>query len=187
MEQLFLNIGQNSDIQVIASSAYNFRIELVKKVGKDDIANLIEVSSGMANIYGKQALLNKSNIPKYFNNKTLPFVARYKGEIIGYIIGVPLEYFKKDSWAHFDINLGKENTLYTYAFVMNQKFQKKGGYAKTLKKIYINWAKKQKYKYITGHVAQGIAKRFSNNTEIVKVFLNWYGLKTPFEYYRRPL
>ena len=32
-----------------------------------------------------------------------------KGEIIGYIIGVPLEYFKQESWAHFDINLGKNS------------------------------------------------------------------------------
>ena len=63
----------------------------------------------------------------------------------------------------------------------------KGGYGKTLKRIYINWAKKQKYTYVTGHVEQGISKRFPARTEIVKIFPEWYGLKTPFEYYRRPL
>ena len=58
---------------------------------------------------------------------------------------------------------------------------------KTLKRIYINWAKKQKYHFITGHVENGISKRFPGTTETVKVFPDWYGLKTPFEYYRRTL
>ena len=187
MEQLLLKMDDASEVKVIAASAYNFRIELVKKVGKDDIPALIQISNCMADRFGKQALLTKTNIPKYFNAETFPFIARFKGEIIGYIIGVPLEYFKQESWAHFDINLGKKNTLYTYAFVVNTKYRGKGGYGKTLKRIYINWAKKQKYAYVTGHVEQGIANRFSKGTEIVKVFPNWYGLEVPFEYYRRPL
>ena len=187
MEQLLLKMDDASEVKVIAASAYNFRIELVKKVGKDDIPALIQISNCMADRFGKQALLTKTNIPKYFNVQTLPFIARFKGEIIGYIIGVPLEYFKQESWAHFDINMGKKNTLYTYAFVVNTKYRGKGGYGKTLKRIYINWAKKQKYTYVTGHVEQGIASRFSKGTEIVKVFSDWYGLEIPFEYYRRPL
>ena len=168
MKQLSLNIGEKSEVRVIASSAYQFRVELVKKVGKDDIAGLIEVSQFLAEEFGKQALLSKTNIHKYFNKDTLPFVARFKGEIIGYIIGVPLEHFKQDSWSHFDVNLRKYNTLYTYAFVMKEKYRRKGGYSKTLKRIYINWAKKQNFKYITGHVKQGFSKNFGNKTEIIK-------------------
>jgi len=187
MEQLLLKMDDESEVNVIAASAYNFRIELVKKVGKLDIPGLIEISNGMAEKFGPQALLTKTNIPKYFNAETLPFIARFKGKIIGYIIGVPLEYFKQESWSHFDVNLGKRNTLYTYAFVVNRRYRGKGGYGKTLKRIYINWAKKQKYTYVTGHVEQGIARRFSTSTKIVKVFPEWYGLKTPFEYYRRSL
>jgi hypothetical protein len=187
MKQLSLNIGEKSEVRVIASSAYQFRVELVKKVGKDDINGLIEVSKYLANKFGKQALLSKTNIHKYFNKDTLPFVARFKGEIIGYIIGVPLEHFKQDSWSHFDVNLGKYNTLYTYAFVMKEKYRRKGGYSKTLKRIYINWAKKQNFKFITGHVEQGISQRFTAQTEVVKIFPMWYGVKTPFEYYRRLL
>ena len=187
MEQLLLKMDEKSEVKVIAASAFNFRIELVKKVGKDDIPGLIDISHCMADRFGPQALLTKTNIPKYFNSETLPFLARLKGEIIGYIIGVPLEYFKQESWSHFDVNLGKKNTLYTYAFVVNSKFRGKGGYGKTLKRIYVNWAKKQKYNFITGHVEQGISKSFPGNTEIVKVFPHWYGLKTPFEYYRRTL
>ena len=187
MEQLLLKMDEKSEVKVIAASAFNFRIELVKKVGKDDILRLIDISHCMADRFGSQALLTKTNIPKYFNSETLPFLARLKGKIIGYIIGVPLEYFKQESWSHFDVNLGKKNTLYTYAFVVNSKFRGKGGYGKTLKRIYVNWAKKQKYNFITGHVEQGISKSFPGNTEIVKVFPHWYGLKTPFEYYRRTL
>tara|TARA_B100001029_G_C15059951_1_gene457534 strand:- start:2355 stop:2921 length:567 start_codon:yes stop_codon:yes gene_type:complete len=187
MEQLLLKMDDKSDVKVIAASAHQFRIELVKKVGKDDIPGLIEISHCMADRFGRQALLTKTNIPKYFNSETLPFLARYKGEIIGYIIGVPLEYFKQESWSHYDVHLGKKNTLYTYAFVVKNKYRNKGGYGKTLKRIYINWAKKQKYNFVTGHVEQGISKRFSKKTEVVKVFQDWYGLKTPFEYYRRPL
>ena len=41
-----------------------------------------------------------------------------------------------------------------------RKYRQKGGYSKTLKKIYINWAKKQGFKYITGHVRQGSQETF---------------------------
>jgi len=101
MEQLLLKMDEKSEVKVIAASAFNFRIELVKKVGKDDIPGLIDISQCMADRFGSQALLTKTNIPKYFNSETLPFLARLKGEIIGYIIGVPLEYFKQESWSHF--------------------------------------------------------------------------------------
>ena len=83
MEQLLLKMDDASEVKVIAASAYNFRIELVKKVGKDDIPALIQISNCMADRFGKQALLTKTNIPKYFNSETLPFLARLKGEIIG--------------------------------------------------------------------------------------------------------
>ena len=121
-----------------------------------------------------------------FNEKTLPFIARYNKTIIGYIIGVPLEKFNNESWAHFDINLNKFNTLYTYAFVIQKKFRKKTGYSKTLKKIYINWAKKRGFKYITGHVKKQVSEKFKN-TEIIKTFNVWYDCNEPFNYYRRKI
>ena len=70
---------------------------------------------------------------------------------------------------------------------MKEKYRRKGGYSKTLKRIYINWAKKQGSKFITGHVQQGISQGFTAQAEVVKIFPMWYGVKTPFEYYRRPL
>ena len=187
MEQLLLKMDDKSDVKVIAASAYNFRIELVKKVGKDDIPGLIDISHCMAERFGTQALLTKTNIPKYFNFETLPFIARYKGEIIGYIIGVPLEYFRKEAWAHYDVNLGLNNTIYTYAFVVNAQYQSRGGYAKSLKRVYLNWVKKRNYSYITGHTELGVAKNFSKDTETVKIFPEWYNSRVSFEYYRRPI
>ena len=175
-----------SEVKTIASSKFNFKIELILSIGTEDIPDLIETSKGLVEVFGDHALLNENNIYKYFNKDTLPFIARYKGTIIGYIIGVPLEYFEQESWSHFDINLNKKNTLYTYAFVIRKKFQGKNGYAKTLKKIYLNWAKKRGYKYISGHVAHGVSKKFKK-TEIVKTYPIWYDAKYPFDYYRRTM
>ncbi len=190
MEQLALGILEKSKTKVIAEilNGFNgFKIEFIEKIGSDDIAQLIEVSEELVKKFGKSAKLTKSNITKYFNKDTLPFVARQDSKIIGYIIGVPLEYFKKEAWSHYDINLGKDNTIYTYAFVVSEQFQGRGGYAKSLKRVYLNYVKKRNYKFITGHTELGIAKNFSKETETVKIFPEWYNSRVSFEYYRRPI
>jgi hypothetical protein len=192
MEQLALGILEKSKTKVIAEglNGFNgFKIELIEKIGSDDIAQLIEVSEELVKKFGDSAKLTKSNITKYFNKDTLPFVARQNSKIIGYIIGVPLEYFTKEAWAHFDINLGKKNTIYTYAFVVGAQFQGRGGFSKSLKRVYLNWVKKlpQNYKFITGHTELGVAKNFSKETETVKIFPEWYNSRVSFEYYRRPI
>lgn len=187
MSGIPINIIEESQKKILASSANNFQIELILNIGTNDFPSLIEISKYLAVKFGNQALLTENNIYKYFNKNTLPFVARLNEKIIGYIIGVPIEKFESESWAQYDYNLGKHNTLYTYSFVVKKQYQTRGGYAKTLKRIYINWAKKKHYKYITGHVKQGISKKFSKDTQIIKIFPQWYGQETPFEYYRRPL
>ena len=187
MKQLSLNIVNKSNSEIVASSSYDYKIELIKKIGSDDIENILNISKDLTKIYGKRLIISEDNILKYFNKNTLPFIARYKNKIIGYIIGVPLEYFSQESWSHFDTNINKKNTIYTYAFFMNKKYRKKGGFSKTLKMIYLNWAKKKGFKYVSGHVSEGISKKFSKNTEIIKIFPNWYGLNKPYEYYRRML
>ena len=150
MAQLTLNITDESEVKIIASSAFNFRIELVINLGKDDFSDIFNISKDLAEIFDNNFLLDKDNVYKYFNDSTRPFLARYKGEVIGYIIGVPIEKFQSESWARHDINIGKDNTIYTYAYIMNKKYRKIGGYSKTLKRVYINWAKKQNYKYVSG-------------------------------------
>lgn len=187
MKQLSLDIGIDSEFEVIASSAFNFRIELIKKVGEKDLKELIKISKELKKKNGEKLLMTEHNIYKYFSEDTIPFIARYNSKIIGYIIGVPLENFHNESWSHYDNNLGQNNTLYTYAFVLKTQFRKKGGYAKSLKLIYLNWARKNNYKFVSGHVRKGISKKFSKDTTIIKNFPNWNGINIPFEYYRRPL
>ena len=90
MKQLSLNIVNKSISQIVASSSYDFKIELIKSIGSDDIQNILDISKDLSKIYGNRLIMNNDNIHKYFNDNTLPFIARYKKEIIGYIIGVPL-------------------------------------------------------------------------------------------------
>ena len=118
------------------------------KSHKEIQSSIIKISKDLSDIFGNNSLLTEDNIHKYFNHNTLPFIASFNKKIIGYIIGVPLEYFDNHSWAQYDTNLGKNNTIYTYAFLISKNYRKRGGYGKTLKKIYLNWAKKRNFNYI---------------------------------------
>ena len=177
---------ENSSKTKIIASTNVFQIEKVEKVGKADYPQLIEISLHLAKEYGRQAVLTKSTIEKYFNtDKSLPFIARYQDEIIGYIIGIPLEELRQESWAVNDDNFGKYNTLYTYAFVIMEKY-KSNGYARMLKRVYLSWAqKKSSIKYITGHVITGTSNTADKNMTIISRIDNWQGTKKSFEYYRR--
>jgi len=177
----------DSIYEIIAEASNSLKIKLIKKLGNDDKNKIINLSKELEPIFGSDGILTISNIDKYFNDKTYPFIAEFNNDIIGFIIGVPLEVFKEESWSHYDINLGKNNTIYTYIFLIKAFYRKKGGYSKTLKMIYLNWCKKNNYDYVTGHVKSGISRKFSNETKIVKTFPKWYNSKLPFEYYRRPL
>ena len=178
--------SENSSKTKIIASTNVFQIEKVEKVGKADYPQLIEISLHLAKEYGRQAVLTKSTIEKYFNtDKSLPFIARYQDEIIGYIIGIPLEELRQESWAVNDDNFGKYNTLYTYAFVIMEKY-KSNGYARMLKRVYLSWAqKKSNIKYITGHVITGTSNTADKNMTIISRIDDWQGTKKSFEYYRR--
>ncbi|MAQ43760.1 MAG: hypothetical protein CMG25_04655 [Candidatus Marinimicrobia bacterium] len=181
-------MNKNDSIyQTIAEASNSLKIKLIKQLGDDDKNQIIELSKELGPIFGNDAILTISNIDKYFNKNTYPFIAEFNNHIIGFIIGVPLEVFSEESWSHYDINLGKNNTIYTYIYLMKKNYRKQGGYSKTLKMIYLNWCKKNNYNYVTGHVKSGISKKFSNSTKVVKIFPKWYNSKYPFEYYRRPL
>ena len=178
--------SNNSSKTKIIASTNVFQIEKIEEVGKADYPQLIEISLHLAKEYGRQAVLTKDTIQKYFNtNKSLPFIARYKDEIIGYIIGIPLEELHQESWAVNDENFGKYNTLYTYAFVIMEKY-KSNGYARMLKRVYVSWAQKRsKIKYITGHVIEGTSNTADENMTIISRIQNWQGTQKSFEYYRR--
>ncbi len=186
-EQLTLEIAEKTRSRIIASSSLNFQIELMEHVGEEDIPQMILISEHLVEEFTEDVRLTKTSIRKYFNYPhTLPFVARQSGEIIGYIIGVPLEYFSNDPSFQCDSNLGEKNTLYTYAFVVFQKY-KGSGFAKTLKRVYLSWAKKKGFKYVSGHVREGVSQRFTGSVQILQRFDNWHGTSKRFEYYRRPL
>lgn len=187
VEQLTLEIAVTTRSRVIASSSMNFQIELIERVGEEDIPQLIIISEHLVDEFTESARLTKASIRKYFNYPhTLPFAARFRGEIIGYMIGVPLEYFSNDPSFQCDASMGKKDTLYTYAFVVMKKY-KGNGYAKTLKRVYLSWARKKDFKYVTGHVSEGISQRFSGEVQILQRFQNWHGTSKTFEYYRRTL
>ena len=179
--------NQPSSTMDIASSG-TFKIELIKKIGSSDKIDLIEISKSLATEYGSRSLLTEKTIDIYFNREgTLPLIARSHNNIIGYIIGLPLESLSKEPWARLDENYEKYNTIYTYAFVIKDKY-KGNGYAKMLKKVYINWAKKrERITFITGHVRLGIASRFKGEIKVINQIENWQGTGKVFEYYRRNL
>ena len=176
-----------SEMKKIAMSG-PFQIELMIYVGTKDYDALIEISKSLVHEYGKPALLTPNTIQTYFNRKgSLPFIARFQGVIIGYIIGLPIEFLNKEPWALLDKNYKKNNTLYTYAFVIEKKYYQ-NGYAKMLKRVYLNWAKKQEsIRFITGHVKKGISSKFKGNISIINRVDNWQGTGRIFEYYRREL
>ena len=181
-----MNNPENSSKTKIIASTNVFQIEKVEKVGREDYPQLIEISLHLAKEYGRQAVLTKDTIQKYFNTeKSLPFIARYQNEIIGYIIGIPLEELRQESWAVNDKNFGKYNTLYTYAFVIMEKY-KSNGYARMLKRVYLSWAQKRSnIKYVTGHVVTGTSNTADQNMTIISRIDDWQGTKKSFEYYRR--
>ena len=181
-----MNNPENSSKTKIIASTNVFQIEKVEKVGREDYPQLIAISLHLAKEYGRQAVLTKDTIQKYFNTeKSLPFIARYQNEIIGYIIGIPLEELRQESWAVNDKNFGKYNTLYTYAFVIMEKY-KSNGYARMLKRVYLSWAQKRSnIKYVTGHVVTGTSNITDKNMTIISRIDNWQGTKKSFEYYRR--
>ena len=51
MEQLTLNITEESDVKVIASSAFNFRVELVLQIGHDDLDDIFDISKDLADTF----------------------------------------------------------------------------------------------------------------------------------------
>ena len=76
----------NSITQKIASSGV-FQIELVKKIGGNDHDILIKISKVLEEKFGPETVLTPSTIELYFNRDgSVPFIARLRGKIIGYII-----------------------------------------------------------------------------------------------------
>jgi len=178
----------NESITKVIAETNVFKIEKIESIGKNDFPKLIEISLHLAKEFGKEAILTKDTIRKYFNTeKSLPFVARYQGEIIGFIIGIPLESLENQQWVFRDEFYGKGTTLYTYAFVIMEKY-KSNGYAKMLKRVYLSWAKNRRnFQFISGHIKSGVVNNKDSSIKIIYQEENWKGTGKKFDYYRRSL
>jgi len=173
--------------RVLASTPTGISIELVERLGEAEYGKIVKISETLADRFGEKMKFNRNSIRKYFNYpKTQPFIIRFKDDIEGFIIGVPLEHFAKESWVHCDENLGKGNTIYTYAYVV-KKDSRHIGLAKMLKRVYQNALRRKGYKYITGHVMEGVSLLFIKKSHVVRKFSDWNNTGYTFEYYRLPL
>ena len=140
-------IPSRSEVRLIAGTI-NFQIKLVEALSASDAEQIIKISQGLIKPFGLGTAFTKTTVWKYFNYPhTLPFVGLLRNEIIGFLVGVPLENFQDENWASIDPTLGEHETVYTYAFIFDEKHQK-NGYAKMLKRVYINWLKKRGYLYV---------------------------------------
>jgi len=170
--------------RTLASTSDGITVEMVERLGEADFGKIVRISETLEENFGENARFNRAMINKYFNYpKTLPFIIRYRENIEGFIIGVPLENFSKEGWAHCDENLGKGNTIYTYAFVVRKDFRHLG-IAKMLKRVYQNTLKRRGFQFITGHVMEGVSQSFTKSCRVVRRFDNWNNTGLTFEYYR---
>ena len=56
-----LKTGKTSETQsnIIASSQHNFKIELIRRVGQNDLEKLTQISSELVDIFGPHSLLTE--------------------------------------------------------------------------------------------------------------------------------
>jgi len=179
-------IPDQSQTRVIAGTLH-YSVELVEVLSADDAERIIRISQDLVDEYGEGTAFTKKTVRRYFNYaQTLPFVGKLRGEIIGFLVGVPLENFTDEIWAKSDPTLGEHLTVYTYAFIFMRKYHRTG-YAKMLKRVYLNWLHKRGFGYVSGHVREGVSQGFSPNTVVLQKFPNWHDTGRVFEYYHRPL
>lgn len=173
--------------RILATTASGISVEIVEHLGEADYPKIIKISETLVDNFGQHARFNRNSIKKYFNYpKTLPFIVKLRGEIEGVIIGVPLENFEEEEWAKCDDNLGKKNTIYTYAYIV-RKEHRQFGLSKMLKRVYQSTLKRKNFEFITGHVLEGVSSQFTKSSQVVRKFTNWNDTGYTFEYYRYPL
>ena len=57
MKQLSLNIVDDSITETVASSSFDYKIEIIKEIGRLDVCQIIDISKDLANKYGNHLLI----------------------------------------------------------------------------------------------------------------------------------
>jgi hypothetical protein len=186
-KELFEVSVSETKTRILATTASGISVELVEHLGETDYPKIIKISETLVDNFGQHARFNRNSIKKYFNYpKTLPFIVKLRDQTEGFIVGVPLEYFEEEEWVKCDENLGKKNTIYTYAFIV-RKEHRQFGLSKMLKRVYQSTLKRKNFEFISGHVMEGVASQFTKSSQVVRKFANWNSTGYTFEYYRCPL
>ena len=184
-ESLF-TFDKKSQVEILAQSAVDFQIELIKSLDDSDSQKLIAMSGLIPDVF-QTSQFTPGSIKKLFNYpKTYPVIARLKGEPIACIIGVPLEYYNKESWVKCDKHWGEGSTIYTQIEMISPKY-KNQNYISVLGRMYLNFLSKRGFHFVSGHKKSGDSSSLSPNTHTVKEFDNWQNSYQCYDYFRIPL
>ncbi|MCK5521035.1 MAG: hypothetical protein KAI81_07975 [Candidatus Marinimicrobia bacterium] len=181
-ESLFA-FDKKSQVEVLAQSGANFQIELIKSLDDSDSQELIAMSLLAAELK-KNPPFTPATVRQLFNYpKTYPVIARLNGSPIACIIGVPLEYYNKESWVKCDKHWGDGTTIYTQVELVNPRFRNQN-YIAVLSRMYLNFLGKRGFSYVSGHIKKGDSCSLSPNYQVIKEFDNWQNSYQCFDYYR---
>lgn len=111
-------------------------------------------------------------------------IATVGGRIIGLICGAPLETFPDIPGVKQDPHYGIGDTFYILSHSVAKDYQGRG-IGRTLMRALLSRIKMKGIRYAAAHVRQGFAAKW--NALSLRIFRDWYGSGTTFEYYRREL
>jgi GNAT superfamily N-acetyltransferase len=111
-------------------------------------------------------------------------IAKIRDFIVGYVAGAPLENFGTIPGVKQDPHFGIKDTIYIESIAVIREFQGKG-VGKQLRRAFLLRASSKKFRFVTGHVKKGYAKRWSAST--LQRFPNHYNTSETYEYFRRGL
>ena len=111
-------------------------------------------------------ILNLANLDKYIDYpNTIPVIYRRSDEILGIIIGVPVEKYDEDE-TFPDPAIGARNTVYTVVIQISEKED----ILATLEKEYTDYLKRHRITMESRHIPMDCLK---GKFDVLKVFDDW--------------
>ncbi len=111
-------------------------------------------------------------------------VAKMNDLIVGYTAGAKLEYFGDISGVTRDPHFGVEDTFYLESVAVLKSEQSKGVGKQLLRAILLR-ARKNNFRYISGHMRKGFAEKWRGVP--LAQFADYYRTGEVYEYFRREL